>query len=264
MSGMRLGGAARLVVAVSALVACGGRTMVTNEDGEGGTSNKSPTTGGPGKGVPSSAGNGPNTSSGTGGSPSASGPSAPGGAPVPTTGGTLGMGASSSAGAAVMCGPCRSPVCPAGYVPVPPEPGVCCSSGCQLDCSNVFCSDIDLDCGPGFHVGTLPDECCAQCLRDDPIPCEVAKAQYQMLRSERIAKYQALGCDPRGCFLFQERNRCSSSCGTPIPRDARDLIEEDLANWAWDNCTECPQPDEQPCLEPPASGCVANQCQYLP
>lgn len=92
-----------------------------------------------------------------------------------------------------------------------------------------------------------------------------AMIQYGMLRTELMKKYQALGCSDAGtgCFLFQELNRCAVRCGTPIPRQARDFIEEELHNFAWDYCTDCPLPEEPSCPEPGAYSCQAdNTCQF--
>lgn len=258
---MRWAGVASFVVLWGLLQSCGGRVLET--DGPPDASGSSGATGGLDAGRGARDGRGASDGGddepprGTGGS-------------VPGTGGTIGTGGSAVAtggtfgvGGASACGPCREIGCLEGWVPAAPEPGSCCSMSCVLDCSRVGCSDIDLDCQPGFHVGTLPEECCPQCVPDAPQACEQARTAYDNLRKSMILKYQALGCATDGdCLTFGESNRCRSTCGTPISRAGRDLIEENLYNFAADNCTQCPQPQPQPCPASPPLVCVANSCQF--
>lgn len=136
------------------------------------------------------------------------------------------------------------------------------------ECAGVGCSTIDLDCKPGMHVGRLPDECCPLCVPDKPEPCEVGRAMYEDFRAKLIVKVTELGCGPdtRGCALFGESNRCSHTCGTPIPAEGRDNIEEELGNFAAEHCTQCPK--ELPLGCPIAAlqpfSCVQDSCQYTP
>jgi hypothetical protein len=252
---MRLGGAL-LLVCLGALHACGGRTFDAGDAANGGS--------GPGK-------VGPGAGSSKAGAPGA-GTKPPGNPGNPGTGTPIGVGGTSGAvpptggastGGSSTCGPCMQIGCTTGYVLAPPKPGDCCSSECVLDCRDEGCSDIDLGCREGFHVGTLADECCPRCLPDMPLPCEVAIQRYERLRTELIAKYQGLGCSSRGCVVFGESNRCRSTCGTPIPYEARDLIEEDLGNFAADWCGECPRELPQPCPAPANVGCNLDQCTYI-
>ncbi len=235
---MGVRGAFWTLLLVSAALSCGGRFLERDSGGNDGATD------------------------GAGARDAASGRSGAGGSGPSNGGQPQAAGTTAMAGASCAC-----PLigCSAGYVPVPPAPGECCSSECRLDCTDVGCSDIDLDCREGFHVGTLPDECCPRCLPDVPVSCVMATVQYGLLRNDLLAKYQSQGCDGTiaGCSLFQELNRCAVRCGTPIPRQARDLIEEELHNFAYDYCTDCPQPEQPNCPEPGAFSCQADaSCQF--
>lgn len=193
-----------------------------------------------------------------GGATSSHGARSSGGAAASSAGGHAPGGATGTGGSVCLC---LDIGCAPGYAPVPPAPGECCSTECKLDCSGVGCSAIDLDCKPGWHVGNLPDECCPLCVPNVPIPCDEAIKRYDAFREERIAQYQALGCEPAGaCAIFGESNRCRQTCGTPIPLKGRDFIEEDLGNFAADYCTACPKPLPVPCPAPPLSRCLDNVC----
>jgi hypothetical protein len=170
-------------------------------------------------------------------------------------------GSTSSAGT----GPCLciGVGCDAGLEWVP-EPGVCCAGKCVLVCDDVACSDIDLGCRPGMHIGTLPDECCPLCVPDNPPSCDVAMKLYEEFRTQRLAKYQSAGCQDRGCAVFGENNRCASTCGAPIPSAFRDLIEEDLTLFAEQTCAACPKSFPIPCPATPPFACIDNSCQVQP
>jgi len=154
--------------------------------------------------------------------------------------------------------------CLEGYMPVAPAPGECCSSGCVLDCRDVVCNDRELNCDPGLSPGKLPDECCPLCLPGSPKSCEDAREQYESLRSELLALYSTNSCDQVGCSLFTESNRCAVNCGTPITSLHRDSMQEQLQNFADNNCSACPRSTFS-CSEPAAFSCRShNTCQFDP
>lgn len=144
-----------------------------------------------------------------------------------------------------------------------PDPKVCCAGECVLACDGEACSDIDLDCRPGMHVGRLPDECCPLCVPDNPPSCDQAMMLYQEYRSQRLNKYQSAGCQDGGCTLFSEVNRCAFTCGSPIASEFRDAIAEDLDLFAEQTCAACPKQFAHPCPRPEVS-CIDNVCQTPP
>ncbi|HVY31464.1 MAG TPA: hypothetical protein VHB79_33150 [Polyangiaceae bacterium] len=238
---------ARAAIFVALPLSCGGRVLERSSDANGGA---------PSNGGALSSGGAPSK----GGMPSHGGAPAKGGAPSNHGGAIASAGSAPTAG----MGPCLclDIGCSPGFAPVPPAPGQCCSSECRLDCTGVECSAIDLDCKTGWHVGTLPDECCPLCVPDVPIPCEEAMKRYDAYREERIANYQMISCEQpgNGCSFFGEDNRCRQTCGTPIPYKQRDFIEEDLGNFAADYCSQCPKPYPIPCPAPPPSRCINDVC----
>jgi len=145
-----------------------------------------------------------------------------------------------------------------------PDPSVCCGGECVLACDDVACSDVDLTCRPGKHVGLLADECCPQCVPDAPPSCDLAMQAYREFRIERLTKYQSAGCQDSGCALFSESNRCASTCGAPIASAFRDAIEEELSVFAEQTCSQCPKQFPNPCPSAPPFSCIDNSCQAQP
>lgn len=133
------------------------------------------------------------------------------------------------------------------------------------------CACPDIDCRAGYEAKPNPNGCCSVCVPStDPcadgsceMACAEAKAKYQELRQQVLMKYQAPACGmPSGCFLFQEDNRCAVTCGTPIPRTMRDFAEEDLYNFAFENCGVCPELPRPDCPPNPPAVCLDDVCQF--
>jgi hypothetical protein len=242
---MRAGGVA-VLLGFGVAIACGGRSSFTPRD------------------EPDGAGGSVSSS----GKASAGGKTSTGGK-ANSAGGNLNLGAVTSFGGTVTSGgssvcACDPVACRPGYYQLP-APQSCCGGECVLDCRDVGCTDIDLDCQEGMHVGTLPDECCERCVPDNPPPCEVARDLYEQYRAKTIGKYAALGCSPGGCALAGENNRCAISCGIVIPAAGRDFLEEDLGLFAEATCSSCPLPEEPPCLPiPPLTCSGGEECVFTP
>lgn len=247
---MRAGGVAILLV-LGLAVACGGRARFLAPDASddvGGSAGSSSRSG--------SAGTGGKTSLG-------SGPSAAGTLSFDVGGSASILGGTGSGGSSTCtCEPLQA--CAPGYYREV-DPTVCCSEGpCVLDCRDVGCTDIDLDCNAGMHVDTLPGECCPGCVPDNPPSCEVAKELYAKFRAATLAKHWALGCAPQGCAMAGENNRCAVNCGTPVPAATLNAIEEELGLFAEATCSNCPPPIEPVCLPTPPLECSVNECTFAP
>jgi hypothetical protein len=145
---------------------------------------------------------------------------------------------------------CESWACFGGYVRRA-DPQISCDESCQLDCGDTRCPEIELSCGPGAHAGTQPGECCPSCVSDAP-PCEQAQMLYQRFKTDRLNQYVSLGCGAQGCAWFEENNRCSVTCGTAIPFEWKDRIEQELSQFAARTCSACLAPQPPACLAPSA------------
>jgi hypothetical protein len=141
---------------------------------------------------------------------------------------------------------CESWACVGGYVRRV-DPQISCGESCQLDCGDTPCPEIELSCGPGAHAGTQPGECCPSCVSDAP-PCEQAQMLYQRFKKDRLGQYVSLGCGAQGCAWFKENNRCSVTCGTAIPFEWKDRIEQELSQFAARTCSACLAPQPPACL----------------
>lgn len=143
------------------------------------------------------------------------------------------------------------------------DPGGCCGSGpCLLDCRDVGCTDIEISCDPGLHVGTLPGDCCPTCVSDKPSSCEEAKELYEKFRGDTFGKYGYLDCTSRGCAIAVESNRCAVNCGTLVSAIGRDAIEEELELYAEAICSICPLPTKPVCLPKPPASCNVEECTF--
>lgn len=238
-----------MLLVLGVAVACGGRTSFLAPD-------QSDETGGS-AGATSQGGK-----SNAGGKPSRGGNPGVAGSlvfPIAGTGSTL--GGTSTGGSPCKCEPLEE--CAPGYYRAS-QPGFCCAGGpCLLDCREVGCTDIDLDCQPGMHVGTLPGECCPSCVPDNPPSCETAKKLYMEFRAEALARFGLLGCFP-GCAMAGESNRCAVTCGTPVVTVARDALEEELGLFAEATCSACPLPTKPVCLPTPPLSCNVGECTFTP
>ena len=226
-------------------VACGGKTSFLDTDA---TADSAGATSRAGK-------------ASTGGKTNRGGSSSAAGTLSLDVGGSATLGGTSTGGSQTCA--CELPEeCAPGYYREL-DPGLCCGGGpCLLDCRDVTCSDIDLDCQPGMHVGTLPGDCCAKCVPDVPLTCAEAKDLYEKFRAETFAKYGSLSCSPRGCAIATENNRCAIDCGTLVPAVGRDAIEEELELFAEANCAACPWPTKVMCLPKPPASCYVDECTY--
>ena len=238
-----------VLLALGAAVACGGRTRFLAPDRS--------------EDMASSAG-----TASHGASTGAGGKTSPGGSFSVAGTLSIGVGGRSNIGGTGVGGSstciCELPEeCAPGYYRKI-DPGTCCGSGpCVLDCRDVSCIEIDLDCRAGMHVGTLPGNCCDTCVPDNPPSCLEAQELYKQFRADTFGKYGALSCTPRGCAIASESNRCSITCGTLVPAVGRDAIEEELELFAEATCSMCPLPTKPVCLpKPPASCNVTEECTF--
>jgi hypothetical protein len=240
---------------VFAVAAACGRTAndadhadeTTNVAGSESSKQKEPGASGKGSGQ----GGSPSSSSGTGlGATSSGGHDDVAGAP------TLPTDDMTAAGGSCNCDPDIT-LCLPGYV-LSEKPGSCCH--CVVDCLSVGC--LELDCPAGTHEAQGDDECCPSCVDDQPLSCKEARQKYAELRSELLSDFQSLGCQSdEGCSRFWEDNRCATTCGTPIPTEARVAMEDELEDFAEPTCSNCPQQQPIPCPRPFPSTCVDGICQ---
>jgi hypothetical protein len=244
---MRAGGVVALLV-LGAAVACGSRTSLLAPD-------QSDDAGG-NAGVSSRGGKGS-----TGGKTSRGGNVGVAGTlAINLSGSGSTLGGTSAGGSPCVCE--LPDECAPGYYREV-EPSVCCGGGpCLLDCRDLGCPDIDVDCRPGMHRGTLPGDCCPSCVPDKPSSCEEAKELYENFRAHTFGKYASLSCTPRGCAIAGESNRCAITCGTLVPAVGRDAIEEELALFAEATCSMCPLPTKPVCLPKPPSSCNVTECTF--
>jgi hypothetical protein len=134
------------------------------------------------------------------------------------------------------------------------------AGGSALDCRGMDCIDKDLDCAPGSHPDTLPNECCPSCVIDEPPPCDQAQVLYYNYRKSLLVEYASRGCTASGCASFVENNRCTITCGTLIPAQWSTRIEEELMLFAEETCSSCPEPQVPACLPWPPFSCFLDSC----
>ena len=95
--------------------------------------------------------------------------------------GALGInvsGSGSTLGGTSTGSPCSCEMpdeCAPGYYRELDEGRCCGSAFCMLDCRDLSCPEIDVDCRSGMHRDTLPGDCCPRCVPDEPSSCEEAK-----------------------------------------------------------------------------------------
>jgi hypothetical protein len=91
--------------------------------------------------------------------------------------------------------------------------------------------------------------------------CAKARDEYLQYSRRVIEKYSMLGCvADEQCGLYYEKNSCSLSCGSPMPWEAFESLEQDLQAYA-KICTNCPFPDAPPCAPVPPPVCLKGRCQ---
>jgi hypothetical protein len=169
------------------------------------------------------------------------------------------LGGTSTGGSLCLCLPDD---CAPGYYRELDPTGCCGAGPCVLDCRDLGCPDIDVDCRQGTHQGTLPGDCCPTCVPDKPSSCEEAKELYEKFRGDTFDKYGYLDCAARGCAIAVETNRCAVTCGTLVSAIGREAIEAELELYAEATCSICPLPTEPACLPKPPASCNVGECTF--
>ncbi len=243
--------AACLLALVAIPVACGGRLISTETDGQSGAS--SSYGGSQASGATASTGATNNTgatgsyaaSSSVGGGPSYAGTTT-------VYGGSVGIGGTGPIG----CGPCPPIQCPTFGAQAVPNPDGCCY---HCECNPMLCPGIA--CGSGFHLEMLAGECCASCVQD-PNDCSKQQALYQDFKKQLVEKYSSYGCKTANdCTVYWDKNQCGAGCGVVMPTAAIPNLDTNLQSYAAQNCSpKCPFV-VPPCEAPAGPFCFNGRCQ---
>lgn len=232
--------AAGLALLMATFGACSGRYVETGTDNTtAGSSNRGGT-----RSFSGSASTGATTNSGTTGSVGVGGATGYAGA---------GIGFAGSAATGGACA-CDASACPPGFRPVP-DPNGCCFY-CESIC-NVACPEIG--CGPGSHLETRPGQCCPVCVVDD---CNQQRSLYQDFKKQLVDKYSSFGCmTANDCTMYYEKNQCEAGCGIVMPIAGIAFLDDNLQNYAQQNCSANCSISVPPCAPLPPPRCLNNRCQ---
>ncbi len=176
-----------------------------------------------------------------------------------STGGGYAGGSQPSGGAPAGCF-CPDVECPPGFGRVP-NPDGCCASCRPLPCSEP-CAGIA--CASGFHLEVADGECCPRCVPDVREACAAGQVSYFDFRKQLIEKYSSLGCiKSEECGVLWENNRCTASCGVPLPAAFVNDATANLKVFAEMSCASCGPVPIPPCPAPAPLYCGDGACRGL-